>query len=178
MHTRTCGQQIADRSLPVAEMLFRIGTLSRWVRAAASPPPGFDPAVRGGLGAPTGSVPLCHFVTFPPHCGGIFPQHTRDPRGSRLSLHANRVKVLSFSHLVPALSFSPPKRSKNTPTKEDPSRHYGWTTSALGRKWIREDPPTGGGKCHEVTKGDGPRGGWPGAGCRGRVVPCRSPCHG
>ena len=50
MHTRTCGQQIADRSLPVAEMLFRIGTLSRWVRAAASPPPGFDPAVRGGLG--------------------------------------------------------------------------------------------------------------------------------
>ena len=118
---RTCSQQIADRSLPVAEMLFRIGTLSRWVRAAASLSPGFDPAVRGGLGdpngggTPTGSVPLCHFVTFPPHCGGIFPQLTRDPRGSRLSLHANRVKVLSFSHLVPALSFSPPKRSKNTP---------------------------------------------------------------
>ena len=47
---RTCGQQIADRSLPVAEMLFRIGTLSRWVRAAASLSPGFNPAVRGGLG--------------------------------------------------------------------------------------------------------------------------------
>ena len=29
MHTQTCGQQIADRSLPVAEMPFRIGTVSR-----------------------------------------------------------------------------------------------------------------------------------------------------
>ena len=30
----------------------------------------------GVWGTPTGSVPLCHFVTFPPHCGGIVPSPT------------------------------------------------------------------------------------------------------
>ena len=29
----------------------------------------------------TGAVPLCHFVTFPPHSGGIFP---KDPQGGAL----------------------------------------------------------------------------------------------
>ena len=40
--------------------------------------------------------------------------------------------------------------------------------SADGRKRVREDSPAGRGKCHEVTKGDGPRAGRPGAGLRGR----------
>ena len=82
MHTRTCGQQIAERSLPVAEIPFRIGTLSRWVRAAASHPPSLDPDASGEFE------------------GGEIP---------------------------------PQSIQKNTHTKEDPSRHYSSTTSALGR---------------------------------------------
>ena len=31
-----------------------------------------------------------------------------------------------------------------------------------GAKWVREDSPAVRGKCHEVTKGDGPRAGRPG----------------
>ena len=68
----------------------------------------------GVWGTPTGSVPLCHFVTFPPHCGGIFPQHTRDPRGSRLSLHANRVEALRsrVTFLSPQATYITPQRKR------------------------------------------------------------------
>ena len=94
---RTCGQQIADRSLPVAEMLFRIGTLSRWVRAAASLSPGFNPAVRGGLGDPNGVRPPLSLCDISPALrGNLPPTHARSARNF-LSL--------------------PPKRSKNTPYK-------------------------------------------------------------
>ena len=131
MHTRTCGQQIAERSLPVAEIPFRIGTLSRWVRAAASHPPSLDPDASGEFE------------------GGEIP---------------------------------PQAIQKNTHTKEDPSRHYSSTTSALGRNG--SGPSARRGSRGAQPRKEGWRALWSLRGVQGRGAPARgatgvrNPCHG
>ena len=76
-----------------------------------------SPAVRG----------KCHEVTKGdgPRAAYYSPQQPRDPRGT---------------------SFLFPQAIKKTPSQnKEPSRHYGWITSALGRQWgLGGSPPSGG----------------------------------
>ena len=105
---RTCSQQIADRSLPVAEMLFRIGTLSRWVRAAASLSPGFNPAVRGGLGDPNGVRPPLSLCDISPALrGNLPPTHARPARKQAKPARKSRQSTFLFAPRSRVIFLSP-----------------------------------------------------------------------